>query len=177
MATRFDGITDEQADLIRSSQVFFVASVAPDLSKGPEGQGPVNLSPKGGTPLHVIDGNRVAYLDYFGSGNESARHAQSGGPVTVMVMSMSGEDAAIVRLYGHATVGPVEESELADLLHSAPADNIELPARQVVDIAIEGTQTSCGYGVPVFQFVKQRVRSERGRRFKPAEPVRAAQQA
>lgn len=177
MATSFDRITDEQADLISSSQVFFVASAATDLSKGPENQGAVNLSPKGGTPLHVIDANRVAYLDYFGSGNETSRHARSGGPITVMVMSMSGEDAAIVRLYGHATVMPIEESPLADLLRGAPADNIELPARQVVDIAIDGTQTSCGYGVPVFEFVKQRVRSERGRRFKPTEPAKVTQQA
>lgn len=172
MGTSFGRITDEQADLIRSSQVFFVASVAADLSSGPERQGPVNLSPKGGTPLHVIDANRVAYLDYAGSGNETARHAQTGGPATVMVMSMSGDDAAIVRLYGHATVVPIEESELTDLLLGAPADNIELPARQVVDIAIEGAQTSCGYGVPVFEFVKQRVRTERGRRFKPSQPAK-----
>ena len=33
----------EQAELIRSSPVSFVASVADDLSKGPDAQGPVNL--------------------------------------------------------------------------------------------------------------------------------------
>jgi hypothetical protein len=88
-----------------------------------------------------------------------------------MAMSMSGDDAAVVRLFGHATVSPIEESPLADLLRGAPADNIELPPRQVVDIKIEGTQTSCGYGVPVFEFVSQRVRSERGRRYKTGAPV------
>ncbi len=64
MAGNFSHITDEQADLIRESSVFFVASAAADLSAGPNGQGPVNLSPKGATPLHVIDPNHVAYLDY-----------------------------------------------------------------------------------------------------------------
>jgi hypothetical protein len=166
MATSFDRITAEQAELIRGSPVFFVASVGPDLSKGPAGQGPVNLSPKGGSPLHVIGPNRVAYLDYAGSGNETSRHASAGGPITLMVMSLGAEDAAIVRLFGHATVTPVEESPLADLLLSATADAIELPVRQAVDVAIEGTQTSCGYGVPVFEFVSQRIRSERGRRYK-----------
>ncbi len=106
MATSYDHITEAQAQLIRESQVFFVASAAPDLSRGPANQGPVNLSPKGGTPLHVIDANRVAYLDYTGSGNETARHA--GGPMTLMVMSMSHSDAAVVRLYGTATVTPIE---------------------------------------------------------------------
>jgi len=166
MATYHKTITDEQAALIEASQVFFVASVAPDFSVGPSGQGPVNLSPKGGSPLHIVDRNRVAYLDYTGSGNETGRHAAAGGPVTVMVMSLDGEDAAVVRLFGHATVGPVEESELRDVLLGAPADAIELPVRQAVDIRIVSTQTSCGYGVPVYQFVKQRVRAERGRRYK-----------
>ena len=171
MGTSFDRITDEQAELIRNSPLFFVASAAPDMGKGPDGQGPVNLSPKGGTPLHIIDSNRVAYLDYTGSGNQTARHARAGGPITLMVMSMGVEDAAIVRLFGRATVGAVEESPLADLLLGAKADNIELPVRQVVDVAVEGTQTSCGYGVPVFEFVSQRVRSERGRRYKPKAPA------
>jgi hypothetical protein len=175
MATSFDHITPEQAELIGNSPVFFVASVAGDLSKGPDGQGPVNLSPKGGSPLHVIGPNRVAYLDYTGSGNETSRHARAGGSITLMVMSMGTEDAAIVRLFGHATVDPVEDSPLAELLLSTPADDIELPVRQVVDVAVEGTQTSCGYGVPVFEFASQRVRSERGRRYTPkTAPVRPA---
>lgn len=166
MATFYDSITDEQADLISRSEVFFVASVAPDFSAGPEGQGPINLSPKGGSPLHVIDGNRAAYLDYTGSGNETARHATAGGPITVMVMSMDGDNAAVVRLFGHATVTRVEESPLRDILLADQAEDIELPIRQAVDIAVESTQTSCGYGVPVYEFKSQRVRAERGRRYK-----------
>jgi hypothetical protein len=146
--------------------VFFVASAAPDLSRGPANQGPVNLSPKGGSPLHVIDENRVAYLDYTGSGNQTAGHAKAGGPITVMVMSMDGDDAAVVRLFGTATVSPLDESPLRDLMLSAPARDIELPMRQVIDIRVESTQTSCGYGVPVFEFKRQRVRAERGRRHK-----------
>ena len=166
MATAFDRITDEQAALIAEAPVFFIASASPELGAGPAGQGAVNLSPKGGSPLHVIDENRVAYLDYTGSGNETARHAIAGGPVTVMVMSMGREDAAVVRLYGHATVSPLAESALRERLEAAPAKDIELPERQVIEITVESTATSCGYGVPVFEFVSQRVRAERGRRFK-----------
>jgi hypothetical protein len=170
MGTSFDHITEEQADLIRNSPVFFVASAAPDMGAGPEGQGPVNLSPKGGTPLHVIGPNRVAYLDYAGSGNQTALHAQAGGPITLMVMSTGAEDAAIVRLFGRATVTPVGDSELGEMLMASPAQDLTA-VRQVVDVAVEGTQTSCGYGVPVFEYVGQRVRSERGRRYKPEPPV------
>ena len=161
-----DHITEEQADLIRQSKLFFVASADPDLSGGPQGQGPVNLSPKGGTPLHILDDTHVAYLDYKGSGNETARHADAGGPVTVMVLSLDGDDAGIVRLYGHATAQSFEESAVADLVLSAPSDDIELAQRQVVEIEIDYTQTSCGYGVPVYEYVGGRTRTERGRRYK-----------
>ena len=166
MATFHESITREQADLIRQAQVFFVASIAPDHSKGPHGQGPVNLSPKGGSPLHIIDDNRVAYLDYTGSGNETARHAMASGPITLMIMSMDGEDAAVVRLFGHATVTPVDESPLRDCLLGDQAPDLELPIRQAIDVQIESTQTSCGYGVPVYEFKAQRIRAERGRRYK-----------
>ena len=166
MATYHQTITPGQAELIRRSPVFFVASVAPDASDGPDGQGPVNLSPKGGTPLHVVDEHRVAYLDYAGSGNETSRHANAGGPITVMVMSMDGEDAAVVRLFGRATVTPLDESPLKDLLLRDQAKSLELPMRQAIEIPVDRTQTSCGYGVPVFQFKSQRVRAERGRRYK-----------
>ena len=159
-------VTDEQADLIRKSPVFFVASAATDLSAGPDGQGPVNLSPKGATLLHIIDPNHVAYLDYMGSGNETARHATTDGPITVMVMSMGKEDAGIVRLYGYAKVVPLAESSLFEILKESPAETLELPMRQVIEITVDSTQTSCGYGVPVFELVEQRTRLGRGRRYK-----------
>ena len=85
MATYYHEITPEQRLLIEAAKVFFVASVAGDSRLGPNGQGPVNLSPKGGVPLHIIDDHRVAYLDYVGSGNETARHATAGGPMTIRV--------------------------------------------------------------------------------------------
>lgn len=166
MGNSFSHITDEQAELIRESPLFFVASAAPDMSAGPSGQGPVNLSPKGATPLHIIDPNHVAYLDYKGSGNETARHAMSDGPITLMVMSMGNEDAGIVRLYGHAKVVPLAESSLFETLKESPAETLELPMRSVIEITVDSTQTSCGYGVPVLSLVEQRTRLSRGRRYK-----------
>lgn len=167
MANAHDRITPEQAALIRSSRLFFVASADPALGGGPDGQGPVNLSPKGGTPLHLLDERHVAYLDYRGSGNETARHAGAGGPVTVMVMSMDGEDAAVVRLYGRASVRPLDgDSPLAGRLLAEPAAALGLPQRQLVEVEVESTQTSCGYGVPVLTYGGERTRTQRGRRYK-----------
>src|SRR5512136_1816908 len=98
MATYHSSVTPEQAALIRSAPLFFVASADPSLAKGPGDIGPVNLSPKGGVRLQIISPKRVAYLDYPGSGNETARHAAAGGPITIMVCSFDEGDAAIVRL-------------------------------------------------------------------------------
>ena len=127
MATYYPSITDDQAALIRNAPLFFVASADPALAPGPEGIGPINLSPKGGVPLHVIDPNRVAFLDYLGSGNETARHAIAGGPITVMVCSFEGEDAGIIRLYGKATATPLEEFAPRRI---APANRVRTPVHQ-----------------------------------------------
>ena len=174
MADFYPSITDEQAALIKKASMFFVASADPELSQGPAGEGPVNLSPKGGVPLHILGPNRVAFLDYTGSGNETARHSNAGGPITVMVASFEAENAGIIRLYGKAKVTPLEDSPLADLLLESPADGINLPMRQVIEIEIENTLTSCGYGVPVMTYAGDRTIENRGRAYKgPRRPVKA----
>ena len=167
MATYYQTITTEQAALIKNSSLFFVGSADPALAGGPEGVGPVNLSPKGGVPLHILTPNSVAYLDYSGSGNETARHAIAGGPVTVMICSFEEEDPAVVRLYGKATVSSLNDSPFGGLLQSQTADKeIGLDKRQVITIDVESTVTSCGYGVPVLGFVKQRNRKQHGKAYK-----------
>ena len=163
MATYHDAITAAQAELIRQARVFFVATADPALANGPRGIGPINLSPKGGVPLVILDPRRVAYLDFPGSGNETARHSGEGSPITVMVCSFDAE-AAIVRLYGRARFTPVAESPLAAQLlgddHDARAP------RQIVEIEVERTMTSCGYGVPLLSFVRDREATDRGKRYK-----------
>jgi hypothetical protein len=158
----FDAITPEQRALIEASKLFFVASAAPGLEDGPEGEGPVNVSPKGSIALQVLDDRTVAYLDYKGSGNETIRHAEAGGAVTVMVIALD-ENAAIVRLYGRATSQPLEGSSLAERIE---VPEVPLKPRQVVTIAVERTQTSCGYGVPVYEYVGDRTTEQRGRLYK-----------
>ena len=170
MATYHPSITDEQAALIRNAAMFFIASADPQLADG-DGTGPVNVSPKGGVALHILGPNRVAYLDYRGSGNETARHCALGGPVTVMVCSFEEGDAAIVRLFGKARVMPLDDSPVAKLVRQAPAEELKGPARQVIEVEIEKTMTSCGYGVPVMKLVRQRRAVDRGRRYKEARPA------
>ena len=167
MSSYYGSITTEQAELIRNASLFFVASADPELAKGPSGIGPVNVSPKGLAALHILGPNRVAFLDHAGSGNETARHAIAGGPVTVMICSFEEENAGIVRLYGTAQITPLADSPIAErfLDEKAAAKDVR-QSRNVVDVAIESTMTSCGYGVPIMEFVRQRRSADRGRRYK-----------
>ena len=166
MASYYSSITDEQAELIKNTPLFFVGTAAPTQADVSEGVGPINISPKGGAPLHIINPNQVAFLNYAGSGNETERHSASGSPITVMICSFEGEDAAIVRLYGKAIVTPIEESALAEQLLETGATEMKLTPRQVVEIDVEKTSTSCGYGVPVMEFVRDRRTVDHGRRYK-----------
>ena len=76
--------------MIRNVPVFFVGTA--NFGDGKNGEiDAVNVSPKGGVPLHIIGPNRVAYLDYTGSGNETARHSEAGSPVTVMICAFEEE--------------------------------------------------------------------------------------
>jgi hypothetical protein len=176
MATYHASITEEQAELIRNAVLFFVATADPHLSSGPNGIGPVNLSPKGGVPLHILNPNRVAFLDYTGSGNETARHALAGGPITMMICSFEAEHAAIVRLYGKAHITPLADSPLTDILRESAPPEPKGPARQVIEIVVEKTITSCGYGVPVMRLVRNRRSSDRGRRYKDGNESRVRAQ-
>lgn len=83
-----------------------------------------------------------------------------------MLCSFEPDEAATVRLYGKARITSLEEFPLArELLKD---DNLDLgPPRQVVDIAVEKTMISCGYGAPVLSLVRQRRRLDRGRRCRP----------
>lgn len=159
-------ITAEQAELINRARVFFIASADPGFEVGPNGIGPVNVSPKGGARLHIIDANTVAYLDYGGSGNETARHAAQGAPVTIMVCSFEPDDAAIVRLYGRASVNALEDSEHAARLLSDLGADPSMRQRQIIVIDVERSMTSCGYTLPVMEFVRERQKSNRGRKYK-----------
>ena len=161
----YEQITKEQEALIARTPLFFIASAAPGLQSGPDGSGPVNLSPRGGPPLHVLSPNRVAFLDYRGSGNETKRHGAAKGQVTVMICSFD-DNAAIVRLYGTAAAESLEESPLTDRLLEDLSEAAREGLRLVITVDVESTQTSCGYSVPVMEFVRNRSKADRGRAYK-----------
>jgi hypothetical protein len=146
MAKVFEQITDELQQFIQTQQIFFVATapLTPD--------GHVNLSPKGLNSFRILSPQRVAYLDLTGSGNETSAHLEENGRITLMFCAFEGAPK-ILRLYGKGTTVVPDSPTWADL-----AVQFELlpGTRQIIVADIERVQTSCGFGVPLYQTVGQR---------------------
>jgi hypothetical protein len=144
MATFYESLTDKQIEFIREQQFFCVASAA--------GTGRINLSPKGMDTFAVLDSKLVAYLDMYGSGNETCAHAQNDGRVTVMFTSF-GPKPNILRIYGRVRAVRPQDAEWDRL---SPHFETIHGQRQIIAIDVESTQDSCGYAVPKFEFIEHR---------------------
>jgi len=144
MGKLYDTITDELAEFIGRQHLFFVATAA--------AEGRVNVSPKGLDSLRVLGPNRVVWLNGTGSGNETAAHVAAVNRMTLMFCSVE-ERPWILRLYGTARTvqpGDADWAELTGLFEPLPG------ARQVFDVTVSSCQTSCGFGVPLYDYVGQR---------------------
>ena len=149
MADFYDHIDEERKAFIERQHMFFVATAPTD----PE-EGYPNLSPKGRTLLRVLTPNLVGYLDYPGSGNETAKHTAENGRITLMVCSFDAT-AGIVRLYGRGRRVDLDAPELRQY-QSAFQDDLHPYVRQAFFIDVEKLQTSCGYAVPRYHFTQDR---------------------
>ena len=146
MAKLYPTITGELREFIEQQQMFFVASAPLD----PDGH--VNVSPKGLDCLRLLPGDRVAYLDLTGSGNETSAHLLENGRITLMFCAFAGPPR-ILRLYGHGKTvlpGAPEWDELRGLFGDYPG------VRQIIVAEITRVQTSCGFAVPRYDYAGQR---------------------
>ena len=143
MGKVFDAIDDKLAAWIGRQRMFFVGT-APSGSGGH-----VNVSPKGPMEsLRILDPHTVAYLDVIGSGAETIAHLRDNGRIVVMICAFEGPPR-ILRLHGRGTV----------LAAGAVAFETTPPAgteRAVIRIDVERIADSCGYGVPVMEYVGDR---------------------
>jgi hypothetical protein len=144
MAKFFDKIDAKIREFIGEQKMFFTAS-APS-------SGRINLSPKGIDTFRVLDEKTVCYLDLTGSGNETAAHIAENGRLTIMFCSFSGAPL-ILRLYGKGEV--VRKS--AENRDELAADFEEFAGmRQIIVLHVESLQTSCGFGIPVYEYKEER---------------------
>lgn len=145
MADRCDSLNEYDIQFIKNQKMFFV-STAPK-------EGKINLSPKGlDNTFKIINKNRVLWLNYFGSGNETAAHLLEDDRMTIMFCAFEG-DANILRLYCKAKA--IQEKDEAWNEYIKEFSLIRA-ARQIFDIEILKVNNSCGMGVPLYDFVSQR---------------------
>jgi hypothetical protein len=141
-------ITPELSEFISRQHLFFVAS-AP-LSA----EGHVNLSPKGLNSFCILSPRQVAYLDLVGSGNETSAHLRENGRITLMFCAFDGPPN-ILRLYGKARTVLPAHPEWAELAQKfLPRDFTGV--RQIILAEISRVQTSCGFGVPLYEYQGER---------------------
>lgn len=148
MGQKYTEIPDRLLDFIEDQKLFFVGTATNDSR--------VNISPKGMDSLKVLNNNRVIWLNVTGSGNETSAHVQESPRMTVMFAAFEGKPM-ILRLYGQAKVIHKNDSEWQDLF----AHFKSIPgARQIFDLSIDLVQTSCGMGVPFFDYSEEREQLE-----------------
>jgi hypothetical protein len=141
-----DSIKPAHKEFIEKQHIFFVAT-AP-LSPA----GRINLSPKGLDCFRVLSENKVAYMDLISSGNETSAHTLENGRITFMFCSFDATPN-ILRLYGKGfTVLPGSDDWEVYASHFT----IYPSTRQIMVADISLVQTSCGFGVPMFEFTGDR---------------------
>lgn len=148
MGRSFAALTPALTDFVTAQHVFFVAS-AP-LS----GDGHVNLSPKGADTFRVLDDRTVAYLDLTGSGAETIAHLRENGRITLLFSAFEGAPQ-LVRLFGRGEAVVAGDERFEELVARFPS----IPGtRAVILVDVERVGTSCGFGVPVYDYVEDRTR-------------------
>src|SRR5215475_628414 len=151
MGKVYESIDEKLAGWIARQRLFFVATA-------PSDGGHVNVSPKGPIDtLRIVDGCTVEYVDHVGSGAETAAHLRENGRICVMLCAFEGPPR-IVRLHGRGEVVPAPD----------PGDGV----RAVVRVHVERIADSCGYGVPLMEFVGERPQREAWLAHKGADGVR-----
>jgi hypothetical protein len=149
-----DTIKPAHKEFIEKQHLFFVAT-AP-LSQA----GRINISPKGLDCFRVLSESKVAYMDLISSGNETSAHTLENGRITFMFCSFDATPN-ILRLYGK---GYTVLAGSSDWEIYAPHFTIYPSTRQIIVADISLVQTSCGFGVPMFEF-----KGDRGIHFDWAE--------
>ncbi len=145
MGKQYESIDDALARFLRAQPVFFVGTAPLD------GGGHINISPKGmGGTFAVLDGRKVAYLDYTGSGTETIAHLRENGRIVLMFCAFAGPPK-VVRLHGRGRVVLTGEEEFA-ALRPHFAKERTLGQRSIIVVEVERISDSCGFSVPLMDF-------------------------
>jgi hypothetical protein len=146
MGKLHDSISPAHREFIEKQHIFFVAT-AP-LSA----DGRINLSPKGFDCFKVLSDHQVAYMDLISSGNETSAHTLENGRITIMFCSFD-TTPNILRLYGK---GFTVLKGTSDWEKYSSNFLIYPSTRQIIVMNVDMVQTSCGFGVPLYNYWGER---------------------
>jgi hypothetical protein len=146
MGKVFDAISPDLKKWIEKQKIFFVAT-AP-LSA----EGHVNCSPKGLDSFRILDEQTVAYQDLTGSGIETIAHIQENKRIVIMFCAFNGPPK-IVRLHGSGEAVTTKHKDFEKLNQLFPKRR---GVRSYIRIHLNRISDSCGYSVPLYDFVKDR---------------------
>lgn len=164
MAKQFPSLDEKHRSFILAQRIFFTGSCAVGAR--------TNISPRSTEHFHVLGVNEVAYLDLTGSGSETAAHVRAGGSLTVMFCAFEGPPQ-ILRLYGKGRIAFRGSPDYLAFLDRFHAGAEPLGGRQITFLDIDLVQTSCGYGVPFFDYVGERPILDRWAEAKGEDGLRA----
>jgi len=132
---------------VQKQQMFWVASAPLSI------QGHINVSPKGtADSFHLVNSKQVWYQDISGSGIETISHIRENGRITIMFSAFEGPPR-ILRLYG---VGTVHEYGTPEYNALISAETRKPGSRAAIIVDVYQVGTSCGYAVPLYDFVIHR---------------------
>ena len=146
MGDVLESLTEDHIAWAMKQKVFFV-STAP-LSKS----GHVNCSPKASGCYLFPDNKSFIYADYTGSANETIAHVKENGRILIMFCSFEGPPR-IMRLHGRGRVILPGHREFNKFKKQLP-ENAGL--RSFIKVTIKRASVSCGFSVPLYDFVGHR---------------------
>lgn len=144
MGQKFEKLEQSHIKFIDEQKIFFTGTAA--------NTGLVNVSPKGMDSFRVLSPEKVIWLNYTGSGNETAAHIMQNPRMTIMFCSFE-ESPIILRIYGQARIIPIDTEEgkkILSLFHNLKG------LRQIFELKIQMVQSSCGMGVPFYKYKGER---------------------
>jgi hypothetical protein len=146
MGKLFEEIDEKLAAWIEAQPLWFVAT-APLAETGH-----VNVSPRGHDTLSVLGPNRVAWVDYTGSGVETIAHLRENGRICLMFASFDSRPR-IVRLHGRGSVLLPGEPGFAEIVDKHPSNP---STRAVISVDVTRISDACGWGVPLMDVREER---------------------
>lgn len=151
MGKVYERIEGRLREFIEAQHIFFTATAPLD------GEGTVNLSPKGGSGSFVVlDELSMAYLDFAGSNAETIAHLRENGRITLMWCAFQGPPN-IVRVHGRGEPVFRDDPRWPELIGRFPAvDPAVHGVRAIIVVTARLIRDTCGYAVPFMAYEEDR---------------------